>query len=202
VLIKANKDRVISFDGYKEIILRSGFITKIEKFFEQYTERFLNEKLPSAEIHRANLQLYQDRWHGIKSNNTCLSCLRRRPQHKLYCGHEICENCVIIFGKRSTNDPWVFEIDECFLCGESMVLNSPEVQLKKESGLEIENTVLIIRIHPPTAGVGILCVDGGGIRATAPLGFMKRIKKRLDLPIAIQRFFKLAVGVSSGTSML
>ncbi|KAK1754174.1 patatin-like phospholipase-like protein [Echria macrotheca] len=169
MLIKANEDRVIAFDGYKEVILRSGFITKIEKFFEQYSERSVKERLPSAEIHRANLQCYQDLWHRIKSNNTCFLCLRRRPQHQLHCGHEICENCVVVFGKRSIDDPWVFEIDE----------------------------LLMIRIHPPTAGVGILCVDGGGIRATAPLGFMKRIKNRVDLPIAIQRFFKLAVGVSS-----
>ena len=202
MLIKANKDRVIAFVGYNKVILQSGFIAKVEKFFKQYNERFLKERLPLAKIHHVNLKLYQERWHVIKSNNTCFLCLRRRPQHKIHYGYEICENCVAIFGKRFINDPWVFEINECFLCGELMVLSSPEVQLKRECELKIEHIVLIIRIHPPTTSVGILCVNGGGIRATAPLGFMKRIKNHVDLPITFQRFFKLAIGVNSSKLLL
>jgi len=201
MLIKANEDRVIAFKGYKEVILRSGFIAKVEKFFEQYTERSLKGGLSSAEIHRTNLRIYQSRWRGITSNNTCLLCLRRRPQYELHCGHEICENCVVVFGKRSSDDPWLFEIDECLLCGAAMIVESPELQLKMECGLETETEEygpLIIRIHPPTAGVGVLCVDGGGVRATAPLGFLERLQRDVALPIPVQRFFKVAVGISSG----
>ena len=55
-----------------------------------------------------------------------------------------------------------------------------------------------IRTHPPTAGVGILCLDGGGARGMLTLGMMKRIQDRIGLPIPFQKFFKVAFGISSG----
>ncbi|KAL6406234.1 putative patatin-like phospholipase [Ilyonectria robusta] len=55
-----------------------------------------------------------------------------------------------------------------------------------------------IRVHPPTAGVGVLCIDGGGVRGIVPLGIMKRIKDRIGLPLPFQRFFRVAFGISSG----
>ncbi|RSL62169.1 hypothetical protein CEP51_013512, partial [Fusarium floridanum] len=55
-----------------------------------------------------------------------------------------------------------------------------------------------IRMHPPTVGAGILCIDGGGIRGTMPLQIMKRIQDRIALPIPLQRFIKVAFGISSG----
>jgi patatin-like phospholipase/acyl hydrolase len=56
-----------------------------------------------------------------------------------------------------------------------------------------------VKIHPPTAGVGILCIDGGGTRGALPLRMMKRIHDRIGLPIPFQQFFKVAFGISSGT---
>ena len=58
---------------------------------------------------------------------------------------------------------------------------------------------IVVKVHPPTAGVGVLCVDGGGTRGVLPLKFMKRIEERIGLQIPLQRFFKVAFGISSGT---
>jgi hypothetical protein len=74
----------------------------------------------------------------------------------------------------------MYKIHHCFLCGEDM----PEE--------------VAIKVHPPTAGVGILCIDGGGARGALPLKIMKRIQERIGLPIPFQKFFKVAFGISSG----
>jgi patatin-like phospholipase/acyl hydrolase len=58
---------------------------------------------------------------------------------------------------------------------------------------------LVVRVHPPTAGVGVLSIDGGGARGVLPLEFMRRIQDRIGLPMPLQKFFKVAFGVSSGT---
>jgi patatin-like phospholipase/acyl hydrolase len=59
---------------------------------------------------------------------------------------------------------------------------------------------IAIRINPPTAGVGVLCIDGGGARGVIPLKILKRIQDRINLPMPIQRFFQAAFGISSGKS--
>ena len=95
----------------------------------------------------------------------------------------MCENYVLMFADRDPGDLWVFRVPHCFLCGTKM---SDEV---------------VVRVHPPTAGVGVLCIDGGGIRGIVPLKLMERIRERIGLPIPFQKFFKLAFGVSSGRSI-
>ncbi|KAH7108826.1 phospholipase, partial [Dendryphion nanum] len=111
-------------------------------------------------------------------SSTCLCCLRRRPQYGLPCGHTICENCVLVFGECCVDDPWIFKIRHCLLCG----VNMPEE--------------LTVKVHPPTAGVGVLCIDGGGARGVVPLKLMKRIQDRIGLSIPFQKFFKVAFGIS------
>jgi patatin-like phospholipase/acyl hydrolase len=59
---------------------------------------------------------------------------------------------------------------------------------------------VVVKVHPPTTGVGVLCIDGGGVRGVLSLGLMKRIQDRIGLPIPFQKFFKVAFGISSGQS--
>ena len=165
------------------MVLRSGFINKIETQLRGFFEQSIRGKgTPSSEIHKDNLRRFEDRWRNIWSSSTCLACLRRRPQYGLPCGHIVCENCVLVFGECCVNDPWIFKVHSCFLCG---------VKMPEE---------ITIKIHPPTAGVGVLCIDGGGARGVLPLKFMKRIEDRIGLSIPLQKFFKVAFGVSSGES--
>lgn len=178
---QVSKSRVMAFEGSRDVILRSGFISRVENRLRVFLEQSIRGGTASSEIHRGNLRSFDDRWHSIQSSTTCLACLRRRPQYGLPCGHIVCENCVLVFGKCSVDDPWIYKVHHCFLCGAEM----PE---------EVE-----VKVHPPTAGVGVLCIDGGGTRGVLPLKFLKRIQDRIGLPIPLQNFFKVAFGVSSGT---
>lgn len=181
VFYQVSESRVMAFEGTGDVILRSGFISRVEDrlrgFFEQSIRR---GGTSSLEIHKGNLKRFEDRWLNIHSSSTCFACLRRRPQYGLPCGHIICENCVVLFGDDYEDDPWIFKIHDCFLCGAEM---SEEV---------------VVRVHPPTAGAGVLCIDGGGTRGVEPLKLLKRIEDRIGLPIRPQRFFKVVVGTSSG----
>lgn len=91
-----------------------------------------------------------------------------------------------MFGERSVADPWILKLQRCFLCG---------IEMRQE---------VIVEVHPPTAGIGILCIDGGGTRGIVPLKLMKRIEDRIEalvgLRTPLQKFCKLAFGISSGES--
>ncbi|KAH7304394.1 hypothetical protein B0I35DRAFT_454699 [Stachybotrys elegans] len=180
VLKKASKNGVIAFTESKDVVLRSGFLKKVKECFEKFSETSIRKNKPSAAIHYNNLAQHQLEWLDIYNDETCFACLQHRPIGSLSCQHSICVNCAQIFGAPSDHDDSEFIITRCFLCQSEL----PE---------EVK-----IKIHPPTAGVGVVCVDGGGVKGTIPLGIMKRIQKRLDLPIRFQRFFKVAFGVSSG----
>ena len=134
----------------------------------------------TADIHRAHLQQSRSRWNKIHSTSTCLSCLQRRPQYSLPCNHIVCENCVVVFGDCCVDDPWIYEVHRCWLCG----LDT--------------NGAVSIRVQPPTSGAGVLCIDGGGARGIIPLQMLKRIQTSVGLPMPLQRFFKVAFGISSG----
>jgi hypothetical protein len=85
-----------------------------------------------------------------------------------------------VFGNNDLDDPWMFRARRCLLCPQ-----------------EIPNEVAV-RVHPPTAGAGVLCIDGGGTRGIVPLLLMKMITDRINLPIPLQRYVKVAFGVSIG----
>jgi len=132
----------------------------------------------TAAVHMEVLQKYAPRWVELKCRKTCFVCMRRTPQYGIECGHCICENCVKVFGRASENDPWYFAADFCFLC-------------RADSKAKF-------RIHPPMAGVGVLCIDGGGIRGIIPTTILELLEERIGLPIPIQQHFKLALGISAG----
>jgi hypothetical protein len=106
--------------------------------------------------------------------------LKRTPQYRLPCGHLICETRVQIFGHALPNDPWTYRADSCILCQQEWQQH------------------VTIAVEPPTRGVSVLSVDGGGMRAIIPLTMLKRIQGRMDLPIPIQKFFRVVGAVSSG----
>ncbi len=78
----------------------------------------------------------------------------------------------------SGDDPWVSTIRACFLCQ--------------------ADSKMTVRIHAPTAGIGILCIDGGGIRGIIPTTMLELLEERVGLPIPIQEHFKFAMGTSAG----
>lgn len=172
----------MAFEESQDVILRSGFIKLVESNLRGFFEQFVLGT-PSLEIHRRNLESFKSRWHNIFSSKSCFVCMRRKPQYSLACGHIVCENCVILFGTPDLDNPWISKVLRCFLCRTEM----PEE--------------VIVKVHPPTAGVGVLCIDGGGIRGVVPLRMMKRIQDCIGLPIPFPTFCKVVFGVSSGKSL-
>ncbi|KEY75282.1 hypothetical protein S7711_08625 [Stachybotrys chartarum IBT 7711] len=180
ILKKASQNGVMAFPESRDVVLRSGFLSKVKACFEEFSEQSIREIKPTAAIHYGNLAQHELEWLEIYSDETCFACLQRRPVGNLPCQHSICVNCAQIFGKPSVHDDSIIIVKRCFLC---------QSEVPEEAK---------IKINPPTAGIGVLCVDGGGVKGTIPLAIMKRIQERIDLPIQFQRFFKVAFGVSSG----
>ena len=148
-------------------------LAKLELLFEH-----LVRGEDAAALHQTTLAEFRANWLDIQSSQTCLTCLMRRPQYTLTCGHALCENCVQTFGNSEDGDPYLFAVDTCTLCGASVSL--------------------VVRVRPPTAGQGILCIDGGGVRGVIPATLLELIQERLDLPIPVQEHFSLAYGISAG----
>jgi len=132
----------------------------------------------SAQLHQDNLRDQKMDWTQLQTNTTCLSCLQRKPEHVLTCGHAVCDTCVRIFGQALPASEYHYSIHTCILC---------------RSGS------LTARLKPPTAGYRILSVDGGGPRGVIPLEFMGLIQDLVcDCPV--QDLFDGAWGTSSGMS--
>lgn len=180
-LSEALGGRVVSFEGSSDVILRSAVLGLVQGKMSQYLNTITSKAQPSsASFHSQVIQPFTDRWNRIHSELTCLCCIRRTPQYRLPCGHFLCETCIRIFGRTLPSQPWTYRIDSCFLC-------------RRKWGKEIT-----VAVKPPTSGVSILSIDGGGTRAIIPLTVLKRIQARIDLPIPIQKFFKVVGAVSSG----
>ncbi|KAH6705691.1 phospholipase, partial [Verticillium dahliae] len=127
----------------------------------------------------SQVKAYFSHWLRVHSTRVCLSCLSHIPQHGMPCGHVHCDNCVWDYGSPSGKDPWTPLYSKCHLC----------------DGLLPEEAV--IRRHPPTAGVGVFCLDGGGVRGIVSLEILKRIQDSIKLPIPLTRFIKVFFGISS-----
>jgi hypothetical protein len=165
---------------FTDFFLPSGFLTMIEVILKSnfdVLQRSATNR--AADSHRQALLKIATNWLSIRSDNTCLVCIRRTPHYGLPCGHIICENCVRVFGRPRQFDPWTFEVDSCFFCGMST------------SGV-------VVKIHPPTAGVRVLTLDGGGIRGVASLQYLHALQERIGLPYPVQENFDVVYGTSIG----
>ncbi|KAH6984112.1 hypothetical protein EDB80DRAFT_625131 [Ilyonectria destructans] len=137
---------------------------------------------PAVELHAKSYHKHQDQWLSLRTRDTCLLCIQRVPQYELPCRHSICEHCVRVFGHASEEGPRFFTVYHCFLCG-------------AYAGLHV-------RVRPPTAGVGVLCIDGGGVRGIIPTTILELLEEEIGLPIPVQEHFQVCAGVSAGALAL
>lgn len=130
----------------------------------------------STELHRSNAGHQMKHWARLKSNETCLCCLRRKPEHVYTCGHALCDVCVEIYENAVLSQEYCYELPTCIHC---------------EAGR------LIAKIKSSTAGVRILSIDGGGVRGVVPLEFLDLLQKEVREACPIQDLFDLAIDISS-----
>ena len=117
-------------------------------------------------------------WQNMRSTWTCLFCLFRCAEHRLSCGHSICDFCVKSSGHQAPISEYLFHFLYCNLCCAA--------------------SSLVVKLKPPTAGVRILTIDGGGIYGVIPLEFLQLLQQDLGPHIKIQELFDLVFGTSSG----
>ncbi|KAJ5925850.1 hypothetical protein N7454_007360 [Penicillium verhagenii] len=133
---------------------------------------------PSSAVHEENIKTQGEYWGWLKSNRTCLVCVRRSPEHSLSCGHSVCDICTQIFGELSLLREEEYTLQRCPLCGIS----------KK----------LTVRLKPSTSSSRILSIDGGGPRGIIPLENLEILQNHLGPELSLSELIDLTVGCSSG----
>lgn len=135
-------------------------------------------------LHVERLKSLGTHFPSLKSFKSCLSCLMLMPEKVFDCGHSICNVCVRRFGDSSRSEKHAFVLTSCILCG----------QIHAES---------LFRLTPPTAGIRILCIDGGGVRGVIPLTFLQHIEQELvQLGCPIREYFDYVCGTSAGKALI
>jgi hypothetical protein len=169
-----------------------------------------NEIQDAAEIHRDDVLAYFYRHVMIKgkpgrytSHTVCFCCLLRPPEHALPCGHVLCTQCVMIYGRGKPGSRCAIEINHCPMESHNVQVGQPWA----------------IYLKPDAAGVRILTLDGyvlhestmtlllthhssGGIRGIVSLEILRTLEKALNGRsgrLRIQSFFDLIVGTRSAT---
>jgi hypothetical protein len=132
---------------------------------------------PPVSVRRRILSRFHRRWGCLYSSTSCFFCLSRAPEHMLACRHAMCDNCVVIFGSKSSVAERYLEVTQCPICD--------------------TEAPLAVRQLPPTKGPNILSLDGGGIRGIQQLGLLRSLEKRLGGD-RLTGVFDLCVGTSVG----
>jgi len=159
--------------GNQVLLLRTQWVSLLEQHFVQRSKTLCSNA-------RARLLAEFQPWLAMrKPHQVCLACMHAVPEHKLPCGHLICERCFTYLGSCSHADPHLYKLNCCPFCFQSFEAN--------------------MRVRPATAGLRVLSIDGGGIRAAIPIQFLCALENAVGLDMPIQEFFDLAYGTSSGT---
>ena len=127
----------------------------------------------ARELHLHQMTALRPYLSKIRSHRTCISCLCQTPEKVLSCGHAICDTDVRCLGERCKEE-------KCPFCG-------------------IMNECSPIGLIPPTAGIRVLSLDGGGMRGIIELIFLHRIEEALEeIQIPLLDNFDFACGTSAG----
>lgn len=160
--------------------IQHKFMTAVRAEFNRlYTEN-QPALLLASNTHQKTLQGLHPHLTRFKSHRTCFCCFMRMPEKVLVCGHALCDPCIKIFGRRSCSEKNTFELSQCLLCGVSY-----------------SNSVF--RFVPPTAGIRVLTLDGGGVRGVIPLKFLENIEITLrKFRCPVRDYFDFVCGTSTG----
>ena len=136
----------------------------------------------AVEAHAGNVQLNSHIWKTLRSQTTCLYCIRRPSDFVLTCEHSICEVCLSRFGSPVDGKPCHFRIIRCILC--------------------VTKGSATVKAKPPTADVRVLSVDGGGVGGIVPLEYLALLQRAIGPVLRVQDLFEEAFGTSAGRSRM
>ncbi|KAL5400585.1 hypothetical protein PMIN03_012258 [Paraphaeosphaeria minitans] len=160
------------------------FVDRVKHRLKEHHQKYEDDPYGNSAInqHTETLESLWPHLSKLKSFQSCLSCLSIGPEKVFECGHAICNVCVRRLGQRSTLSRHSFLLPECKLCGR---LQSSE-----------KNTFDLV---PPSAGLRVLSIDGGGVRGVIPLVHLDHIDKEMQiLGSPIQDCFDYVCGTSAG----
>lgn len=153
-----------------------------DEFISMFRALVSDEGTTAASLHRDTLKTHHTSLAELKSHRACLCCLMRSPEKVLGCGHALCDVCIQTFGIPSISEKYTFSMQSCPLCG-------------------IADNDAVFTFIPPSAGIRVLSLDGGGVRGVVELAILKEIHQKfahlhLDLP----DYFDYVCGTSAGKS--
>ncbi len=168
----------------QDLDIQAKFLSHVREGMENIFRLFEFEPESESALsqHVKCLERLWPHMSSLKSFKSCLSCLMFSPEKVMHCGHAICNICVRRLGKPSKEHKHSFVIECCPLCG--------FVQPKEQRSFTL---------IPPTAGIRVLCLDGGGVRGVIPLVFMNRIERELGwLGSPVSDLYDYVCGTSAG----
>ncbi|RII24876.1 hypothetical protein CUC08_Gglean005691 [Alternaria sp. MG1] len=172
------KAAIATYTMFEDI--QHKFISAVLQEFKNVFEIYISNTSSASDIHRETLRTNHTHMASLKSHRTCFSCFLRMPEKVLTCGHALCDPCIRIFGTRCRSERNTFEIIDCILCGVNFMSHK-------------------FRFVPPTAGIRMLSIDGGGVRGVIPLVFLQQLDRTLaPLGCAIKDHFDFVCGTSAG----
>ncbi|KAF8533989.1 acyl transferase/acyl hydrolase/lysophospholipase [Trichophaea hybrida] len=159
------------------------FLPELKRIFVYLVSQMEKKGWTAAQQHKSVLEEYHRVFATTYSRLTCLCCLSRSPEFGLPCGHTLCEKCVETFGRKLNYHQHIFSMSTCPLCGKD---------------------IKTFRAHqkPPTAGIRLLSIDGGGVRGVLPLQALHSIELAFNeltgISGPVQAHFDLALGTRIG----
>lgn len=154
----------------------------MQDFLEKRQAPSFNANITALHSHNLKRLTSYFQHNALRTTRTCLSCLLRTPEKMLVCGHALCDVCVRNLGKSPSEAKLSTVLSSCPLCG-------------------LAHNDTPFRHIPPTAGIRVLCLDGGGVKGIIPLMFLQHLQKKLRfLETPLTEYFDFVCGTSAGKS--
>lgn len=157
------------------VLLRTGIVALVERHFVERSRPFRSGRNGRSRL----LNEFRPWLSRLTTHVSCPACVQGTPELSFPCGHVLCEACSKETGEHRDADPYLYTFYSCPVC-------------------ERPCSGVALRVKPATAGLRVLSIDGGGIRAVIPLQFLRALEKAIGLDMPVQEHFDLAYGTSSG----
>ena len=149
---------------------------RIKKHLMAFFSKMISHDQTSADLHASGFADSRLPWKDLRSNVTYLCYVQRKPENVASYGHAFCDTCVRIYGTQSTSIEHQYMLT-CIICN---------------------GGTLTVGLQPPTHGIRILSIDGGGTRGVIPLKYLAMLQETVGDSCPVTSLFDLRFSTSSG----